>query len=99
MKVKTTFPKKEFTPFTIELTVETQEEGQALYALFNYTGCALLFPSSSRDAVKTALSTHGNFYVGNYPQVIARGITYEAFYDHEYSENLRKSIEEQGFIS
>jgi len=69
---------KSFTPFDITITVESKEEAQALYAIFNYTpNCNLL----SDDISIQIRHTIGNEYsVTRSHDIIANGIDYEDFY-------------------
>jgi hypothetical protein len=67
-------PPPEFQPFNLNITVETKEEAQALFAIFNYTPNTDLLGNSHYSAVKDAI---GPFSTSG---VIARGVTYEQFY-------------------
>lgn len=55
---------KRFSPITIEITMETQEEAQHLYAVFNYTPvCSYLRsggvePGDIREAIGDELDSH-----------------------------------------
>jgi len=65
-----------FVPFGIMINVESQEEAQALYAIFNHGKNAALF--NDPDSVLSAIT--GKYYVYKNAQVIANGVTYEKFY-------------------
>lgn len=69
-----------FKPFNIEITIESKEEAQALYAIFNYSPNADLFRYrySLCDDIKCAIGS--DYYVGGYREVISNGITYKDFY-------------------
>lgn len=69
-----------FSPFTLNLLVESQEEGQALYAMFNCTNTCCLLKDEVLDEIREALDAQGNFYVSYPDEVIARGITYQEYY-------------------
>ena len=67
-----------FRPFDITLTVESEEEARALYAIFNYSPNVDLLPRESGGNIKKAIgekySTLGT------SQLIARGVCYGHFY-------------------
>ena len=65
-----------FVPFGIMINVETKEEAQALYAVFNHVKVSALFDDS--DEVLNAITD--KYYVCKEEQVIANGVTYEKFY-------------------
>jgi hypothetical protein len=67
-----------FKPFVLNLTVETEDEARALYAIFNNTDNLRLFHNSS-TGVTDVLKQHGTFTT-KYREVIANEITYEQFY-------------------
>lgn len=77
MKVKHKGNKESFQPFELVLTVETEEDAKALYAIFNYAPNTELF----EDCISNIRNTIGHEY-GNLSgdDVIANGITYNNFY-------------------
>lgn len=85
MKARRSSPK--FKPVEITLTIESQEEAQALYAIFNYTPNCDLLPEDAPDKIRAAL---GDYAVrGTSP--IANGITYAEFYrNKERSQTVTK---------
>ncbi len=68
----------EFQSFEIVITVTSEEEAQALYAIFNYVPNTDLFPHDGSDCIKQAI---GEAYsVSGVDDVIANGVTYRQFY-------------------
>ena len=68
-------PRPEFVPFDLILRVETREEAQALFAIFNYGPNRDLLPRLNRDTIKHLLN---DYYVT--AGVIANKITYGVYY-------------------
>jgi len=66
---------KEFTPFTLNITIETEEEARALFAIFNLRKNGRLL----RGQDGLILEAIGKEYHVR-RDVIANGITYEEFY-------------------
>ena len=66
----------EFSPFKISITVETEEEAKALYAIFNHQKNITILPAGAAAAIRIAIKA--DFYVAD--GVIANGITYDQFY-------------------
>jgi hypothetical protein len=65
-----------FEPFDIKITVETREEAQALYAIFNNCQNSDLLGSG----VEITNAIGKEYYVNDSDKVIARGITYRKYY-------------------
>ena len=61
-----------FCPFDLTISVETRDEAQALYAIFNHTANHVLLPSMARNLVKNILSIYNNkdIYVLSYKQPV-----------------------------
>ena len=66
---------RSFCPFDLTISVETQEEAQALHAIFNHTANHELLPLIARNLVKNILS---DYYVTK--GFIANGITHDEYY-------------------
>jgi len=73
-----------FRPFDITLTVESEEEARALYAVFNYSPNVDLLSFGACEPVRKAIGEKYS-YLGadGADNVIARGITYGTFYRHK----------------
>lgn len=65
-----------FKPFAIQLKVESVQEAQALYALFNFGKNTSLL--NNCEAVKAVITD--KYYISDPEEVIANGITYEEYY-------------------
>ena len=65
-----------FSPFKLTCTVESREEAQALYAIFNYSPNLDLLPHSGQGIRDTI----GDQYKVNYSDIIANNISYSRFY-------------------
>jgi hypothetical protein len=74
MKVKSN--KNEFSPFDVTITVETKEEAQALYAVFNHTDNSRLF-QGGLESLRSQFKEYGSPYGES---IIANGVTYNKFY-------------------
>ena len=78
MKVTRIDTKRTFPTFDITLTIESQEEARALYALFNK---GIHQKMLGKPICENILAEIGNqFYVGTTTEVIANGVTYQNFY-------------------
>ena len=75
MKINKTTSNK-FNPYTVKLTIETREEAQALYAIFNKIDAAMLLPKV-RD-IRQAIGKE--YYVEDSDAIIANGVKYSEFY-------------------
>ena len=65
-------------PFDVVLTVESEEEARALYAIFNYVPNIDMLPDGTGEIVRKAI---GERYGELGPdQLIARSVTYGKFY-------------------
>ena len=67
----------EFTPFDVILTVESEEEARALYAIFNYSPNSGLFPG---NAARDVRHTIGHKFRDTVNGEIANGVTSDQFY-------------------
>ena len=67
----------EFTPFNVILTVESEEEARALYAIFNYSSNLDLFPGNAAGDVR---HTIGRKFSDTVNGEIANGVTHGQFY-------------------
>ena len=68
----------EFAPFDVILTVESEEEARALYAIFNYSPNVNLLPGGDGAVVREAI---GEKYGDLGPStLIAKGVYYREFY-------------------
>ena len=72
--MKATLDKTSFTPLTLTITIESEEEARALYAIFNHRRNVSLLPKNI--ACRKMLSK----YTTPSEEVIANGVTYEQFY-------------------
>ena len=66
-----------FLPFDIILSVESEEEAKALYAIFNLSDNVSLLPDEAQYEVRHRI---GERFAVNEPDEIARGVTYQDFY-------------------
>lgn len=78
MKVNRFGDKPGFHPFDITLTVETEDEARALYAIFNYSPNVDILPEKISDEIRDQIGRE--FGELGSSQVIARGVTYSKFY-------------------
>ncbi len=70
-----------FTPFDVSLTVESEEEARALYAIFNYSPNVALLTFEACKLVRELIGKeYAHLGAGD---VIANGITYANFYHHK----------------
>lgn len=67
-----------FEPFVLELTVETREEAQALYAIFNLGKNSRLLGREKSGRITDEVSKE--YYVSDSYKVISNSITYENYY-------------------
>ena len=68
---------KGFTSFTINITIESEEEARAMYAIFNHTGNTKLL-SGKAHLITNAIGSQ--YYVVRAGEIISNGITPEVFY-------------------
>ena len=65
-------------PFDVVLTVESEAEARALYAIFNYSPNVDILPNGTGEIVRKVM---GERYRELGPgQLIARGVTHDKFY-------------------
>ena len=65
-------------PFDVTLTIESEEEARALYAIFNYCPNVDMLPNGTGEIVRKVI---GESYIELGPdQLIARGVTRSKFY-------------------
>ena len=63
-----------FKPFVLKISVESKEEAQALYAIFNrLENCDLL---KNRSAIRSAIGAEFEVNAGH----IANGVTYDMYF-------------------
>ena len=67
----------EFAPFDVTLTVESEEEAQALYAIFNYSPNLELFLDDAAGNVRHVI---GDKFSDIPNGEIANGVDYDHFY-------------------
>lgn len=67
---------EQFVPFAIQINVESKEEAQALYAIFNHARNSDLINSAA--AIRDAIGE--KYWVNKYDSIIAKGISYNEFY-------------------
>ena len=65
-------------PFDVVLTVESEEEAKALYAIFNYCPNEDILPEGGAKQVRDAIG--GRYGDPGGGQLIARGVHYGEFY-------------------
>lgn len=70
--------KKEFKPFDLILSVQTQEEAQALYAMFNCAPADKVLPMATSERIREAIGEE--FHVSGRKSIIGNGVTYEEYY-------------------
>jgi len=80
MKVKQISTEHKMKPIELHLTIETREEAQALYAIFNYVPNGDLLGDKASDEIKDLI---GGKYEVLSNDVIANGITYNEFYNRK----------------
>jgi len=78
MKVKREDVKESFVPFDLVITIESEEEARAMYAIFNKTANDDLLGGSYGDYIKDLLGD--KYYVDGLDEIIANDITYGQFY-------------------
>ena len=76
MKVSRNKVEPSFTPFTLNITVESEEEARALYAVFNHSHNRALFEDDIQDGMIEKIGLKYRVSDG----VIANGVTYNEFY-------------------
>lgn len=71
---------EQFKPFELVLRIQSQEEAQALYAMFNYVKSNAVLDIDSAMAIKKAIGEE--FYIGcrESNKVIGNGVTYGEYY-------------------
>lgn len=67
---------EQFVPFAIQINVESKEEAQALYAIFNHSRNSDLLNNAA--AIKDAIGE--KYWVNKDDSIIAKGISYDEFY-------------------
>ena len=73
-----------FHAFDVTLTIESEEEARALYAIFNYGPNTDLLPCEIGKIVREVIGgEYGNLAAGS---VIAKGITYVTFYRYKMKD-------------
>jgi hypothetical protein len=78
MQVTEEIIENNFNPIRLTILIETKEEAQALYAIFNHYHNRKLFPP---DIINSILKKIGDeFYVGSNNCIISNNITYKNFY-------------------
>ena len=78
MKVNRFGSHEGFPAFDITLTIESEEEARALYAIFNYIPNTDLFPDGVSLKIREKIGERfSNLGSG---EVIAKGVTYDSFY-------------------
>lgn len=75
-----------FEPFAIKVNVESKEEAQALYAIFNYAKNSSLIGNIAADKIQDAISRE--YYVGNSESIIANGISYQQYYYGNHNNQI-----------
>ena len=65
-------------PFDVVLTIESEEEARALYAIFNYSHNVDILPEEAGDNIRKAIGKRYGDLNGS--QLIARGVHYGVFY-------------------
>lgn len=80
MKVNKQFPNQEeqSVPFNLVISIESKEEAQALYAIFNKQENAELLGDDKANMVNCAIGH--KYYVALSYKVIANGITHIEYY-------------------
>ncbi len=74
----------EFHEFDVILTIESEEEGRALYAIFNYIPNEDILPEGVGNSIRKVI---GERYTDLGPdQMIARGVDYPNFYRRKVQE-------------
>jgi hypothetical protein len=71
-------PKEEFVPFNLKITIETKEDAQALYAIFNHGHNRQLFDIAVSENIKNIIGF--DHFVGNDDDIISRGVCYKRYY-------------------
>lgn len=69
---------EQFVPFDLVLSIESKEEAQALYAIFNKQENASLLGNDKADMVDCAIGS--KYYIASSHKVIANGITHGEYY-------------------
>lgn len=67
----------DFKPIHLDITIETEEEAQAIFAIFNYTPNTNLLPECVSEKITNILAPYE--VIGSDDE-IANGITYNDFY-------------------
>ena len=68
-----------FTPFNITLRVESQEDANALYAIFNHADNTNLLDFECYN-IRSFLDSKCKIGGRNFGEIIANGVLYEDFY-------------------
>lgn len=69
---------EQFVPFAIQINVESKEEAQALYAIFNHSRNSDLLNNAA--SIKDAIGEKYRVFDENGGKIIAKGISYDEFY-------------------
>jgi len=77
MKVSSNIAVIGFVPIILHLTIESEEEARAIYAIFNYAGNTDLFKYGQDEEVREELKDFSTTGPNN---VISNGIIYRKFY-------------------
>lgn len=76
-----------FKPFDITLTVQTKEEAQALYAMFNCESANKVLHKNYVMSVKYTIGEE--FYISNPDAIIGNGVTYSEYYNLRYRTSCK----------
>lgn len=68
-----------FTPFTLSITVESEEEARALYAIFNHTRNVRLLSANADMRIRNAIG-HEHYITCKTGDIIANGVRLGEFY-------------------
>lgn len=79
MKVSSSIEVAMFAPRTLHITIQSEEEGRALYAIFNHTHNTDLFRNGQDQKVRKELEDFDLSH-NDMEDVIANGIIYREFY-------------------
>lgn len=69
---------EQFVPFAIQINVESKEEAQALYAIFNHSRNSGILNNAA--AIKDAIGEKYWVFDKTGGKTIAKGISYDEFY-------------------
>ena len=78
MKVeKQPTPEKSFEPFVLKIEIESKEEAQALYAIFNHSRNAKLFPDQAQN-IRYIIGK--DYSIDRSSDIISNNVLYSEFY-------------------